>query len=263
MNQPPAFVRSWGSGPTLLCVHGLGGGAHFFSGLGPLLADRWRVVAVDLPGSGFDPSPRPFSFDGAAQSIVDWIRRDGCGRACLVGHSLGTIVALEVIRHAPELVSGFIAVGGLPEARPDARIRIAGRRDHVRQHGLGGLGDGVAAANMSRRTCEERPELVGLFSRLFEQQNASAYASMADALVEWTARPLPPLDTVPCLVLTGDEDAYAPPDDVRAFAATLPQGTRVEILRDCGHLPFLERPDSCAAVVARTLESWNPVLTRP
>jgi len=74
---------------------------------------------------------------------------------------------------------------------------------------------------------------------------------------------LPPLDTVPCLVLTGDEDAYAPPDDVRAFAATLPRGTRVEILRDCGHLPFLERPDSCAAVVARTLESWNPVLTRP
>jgi len=263
MKHPPAFVRSWGSGPTLLCLHGLGGGAHFFSGLGPMLADRWRVAAVDLPGSGFDPSTGPFSFNDAATSVADWIRCDGLGRSCLVGHSLGTIVALEVIRHAPELVSGLIAVGGLPQALPDARARIAARRDHIRQHGLRGLGDGVAAANMSRRTCEERPELVGLFSRLFEQQDAPAYASMADALVEWTARPLPPLDTVPCLVLTGDEDAYAPPDDVRAFAATLPQGTRVEILRDCGHLPFLERPDSCAAVVARTLESWNPALTRP
>src|SRR4029077_2236305 len=115
MSLPPAFVQSWGAGPTLLCLHGLGGGAPFFSGLGPALADRWRVVAVDLPGSGFDPSHGAFSFDESAASIVEWIRRDGAGRVCLLGHSLGTIVALEVIRSARELVSGFIAVGGLPE----------------------------------------------------------------------------------------------------------------------------------------------------
>jgi pimeloyl-ACP methyl ester carboxylesterase len=262
MSLPPAFVRSWGAGPTLLCLHGLGGGAHFFSGIGPALADRWRVAAVDLPGSGFDRSHGAFSFDESAASIVEWIRRDGAGRVCLLGHSLGTIVALEVIRSAPELVSGFIAVGGLPEARPDARARIAARRDHVCHHGLAGLGDGVASANMSRRTCRERPEIVGLFSRLFELQDASAYASMADALVRWTARPLPALESVPCLVVTGDEDAYAPPDAERAFAATLPAGTPVEILSDCGHLPFLERPDSCTALLARTLDAWKVAITR-
>jgi pimeloyl-ACP methyl ester carboxylesterase len=246
----------------VLCLHGLGGGAQFFSGLGPELADLWRVADVDLPGSGFDPSRAPFSFDAAADSIVEWIRRDGAGRCCLVGHSLGTIVSLEVMRRAPDLVSGFIAVGGLPEPRPDARARIAARSDYVRQHGLTGLGDGVAVANMSRRTCEERPEIVGLFGRLFELQNASAYAAMADALAGWTARSLPPLGDVPCLVVTGDEDTYAPPDAVRAFASTLPAGTRVEVLRDCAHLPFLERPDRCAAVFARALEGWHTAVTR-
>src|SRR5207247_47391 len=132
-------------------------------------------------------------------------------RIGLIGHSLGTIIALEAIRRAPGLVAGFLAVGGLPEPLPDARARIASRIETIRRDGMIGLGRGVAAANVAARTARERPEVAGLIARLFEMQPIDGYLATAEALTIWTRRPLPPLDGVCCGVVTGEEDRYAPP----------------------------------------------------
>jgi pimeloyl-ACP methyl ester carboxylesterase len=84
---------------------------------------------------------------------------------------------------------------------------------------------------------------------------------MAEALASWQARPLPDFAGLPCLLVTGEEDRYAPPDAVRAFAARFPAGTRVEVLRDCGHLPFFERPEAFAATITATLDEWREART--
>ncbi len=170
---------------------------------------------------------------------------------------MGTILALEVIRRAPDLAAGLIVVGGLPEPLPGARTRIRDRVDDdpPARARAGGIGAEVVAANFSRRSQAERPELTALFAKLFDRQDAAAYASTAEALAAWTARELPPLDDVPCLVITGEEDRYAPPDAIQTFARTLPPPprTRIEIMRDCGHLPFLEQPAAFAAIVSSFL----------
>jgi 3-oxoadipate enol-lactonase len=271
--------------PALLCLHGLGGGTHFFGALGAALAGQCRTIAIDLPGSGLSPLKGAgararvdadgtsdgaaaadadaagassvidsFSFDAVADLVVSLARGEHAGGRPirplrLLGHSMGTILAIEVIRRAPDLVAGLIIVGGLPEPLSGARARISGRADTIRQRGIAGLGAEVVAANFSRRSQAERPELTACFAKLFDRQDPVAYAATADALARWTVRELPPLDDVPCLVITGEEDRYAPPDAVRAFARTLPAGTRIEIMRDCGHLPFLEQPAAFAAIV--------------
>jgi 3-oxoadipate enol-lactonase len=97
--------------------------------------------------------------------------------------------------------------------------------------------------------------LTSLFARLFERQEPGAYADTADALAAWTARELPPLDRVSCLAITGEEDPYAPPDAMRAFTRVLPDHTRLEVMRDCSHVPFLEQPDAFAAIVSTFLRS--------
>jgi 3-oxoadipate enol-lactonase len=259
------FLEAWGDAdsPVLLCLHGLGGGTHFFGALGAALAGQCRTVAIDLPGSGLSPrlgaradaassSSDTFSFDAAADLVVA-LARDGHlgGQAvCLLGHSMGTILALEVIRRSPALADGLIVVGGLPEPLPGARTRIRGRIEAIRQQGIAGMGVELVAANFSRRSQLEQPTLTALFAKLFDRQDPVAYTETADALATWTARALPPLDHVRCLVITGDEDRYAPPDAIQAFGRTLPAHTRVEILRECGHLPFLEQPATFAALVA-------------
>ena len=246
-------VQEWGAGPTLLCVHGLGGGGHFFSGIGPALAGDCHTVAVDLPGSGLSPAMPPFSFDAAASILIDLARQESWQPLSVLGHSMGAIIGLEIVRQAPEMVGSLVLVGGLPEPQPAARTRIADRISEIRRAGLIGIGEQAVAANFSRRTRAERPELTGLFARLFEGQSAEGYIAAAEALCAWCAPPLPPLDTVRCLVVTGDEDLYAPPDAVRAFARTLPAGSRVDVMPDCGHLPFLEQPLAFAEIVRRFL----------
>ena len=101
------------------------------------------------------------------------------------------------------------------------------------------------------RTSSERPEVTGLVARLFELQPSEGYVATAEALTGWTARPLPRLDEVRCLAVTGDEDRYAPPEAVRAFARTLPATTVVQVMEGCGHLPFLEQPAAFAEIVGR------------
>ena len=227
-----------------------------------------RTIAFDMPGSGVSPpiGVTPFSIDAVADLVVLLARSEqgqspngerGSGRAVhLLGHSMGTILALEAIRRAPDLAAGLIVVGGLPEPLDGPRTRIRGRAEAVRQRGpigLAGLGADVVAANFSARSIDEHPELTACFAKLFDRQDPIAYAETAEALAAWTARDLPPLDGVPCLVITGEEDRYAPPDAIHAFARTLPPSTRIEVMRDCGHLPFLEQPAAFAALVSSFL----------
>ena len=254
------YFEGWGSAraPALLCLHGLGGGTHFFGALGVHLAGQCRTIAVDLPGSGLSPpldGPVRFSFDAVADLVVGFARSAHIRTPlCLLGHSLGAILALEMIRRSPDLASALIVVGGLPEALPSARARIDDRIAAIGKQGIAAASHGAAVANLSRRSQAERPELTSCFAKMFAAQDPIAYIDTARALTAWTARELPPLGGVRCLAITGEEDRYAPPDAVRSFARALPAPTRVEILPDCGHLPFLERPETFATIVSVFLQ---------
>ena len=268
------YLEAWGRAgqPVLLCLHGLGGGTHFFGALGVALASQCRTVAIDLPGSGLSPSlhatngadalapeeqPRPSLFiDVVAELIVEFARTEHVlGPAvCVLGHSLGAILALETIRRSDDLApAGLILVGGLPEPLPESRRRIRDRVDTIRESGIASVSAEVVGANFSGRSQRERPELTACFAKLFARQDPAGYAETASALAAWTARERPPLEQVPCLVVSGEEDRYAPPDAIRTFVRTLPAATRLEILRDCGHLPFLEQPETLAEIVSSFL----------
>ncbi len=251
------FIQEWGSGPPLLCLHGLGGGTHFFSELGPLLSARHRTVAFDFPGAGQSPSTLPITFDGFGEIVVALAASLKLSGLSLLGHSMGAIIGLEAIRVSPRLASRFIAVGGVPEPPDSARVRISVRIDAIRASGISGLGKDAVAGNVSARTKAMRADVTARLAEDFDRQSGDGYVAIANALVGWTARQLPPLDGVKCLAITGEEDRYAPPDAVRRFADQLPQGTRVEVMRDCGHLPFLEQPAEFAEIVERFLDEGN------
>jgi len=250
----PIHVEERGEGPIVLCLHGLGGGAHFFAVLGSALGDRYRTIALDFPGAGFSPPLARFSFDTLADIVVQVAAGERPPILCLIGHSMGTIIALEALRRSPGLTHGFIAVGGLSDPLPGARSRIAMRVEEIRQNGMAGLGDAVAAANLCRDTIEYSPGLAALLSRLFESQSPDGYMATAAALASWTARQPPSLNTVRCLAVTGEHDLYAPPGAVREFVKMLPAGTGIEVMPRAAHLPFLEQPASFSRIVRSFLE---------
>lgn len=107
-------LRSGGQGgPRFLLVHGIGVSHRYFLPLARELAQYATVLMVDLPGFGGTPKP------GRSLSIGDFARLtlaalemdDDGGPAVVVGHSMGTQIAIEMARQQPAAVAGVVLLG--------------------------------------------------------------------------------------------------------------------------------------------------------
>src|SRR3954451_12604710 len=97
--------------PGLVALHGLGGGGYFFAGVGRSQAARGRrVICPDLPGSGLSSrGDRPVTVDRCADAGFELIELQPAPASgepiTLMGHSMGTIIALNVYARIPARIS--------------------------------------------------------------------------------------------------------------------------------------------------------------
>jgi pimeloyl-ACP methyl ester carboxylesterase len=112
------FYREAGmrDAPALLLLHGFPSASHMFRDLIPLLADRFRLVAPDLPGFGQSdmPSRKNFSytFDNLAQIIDQFCDNVGLSRFGLYIFDYGAPVGLRIALNRPERVTAIISQNG-------------------------------------------------------------------------------------------------------------------------------------------------------
>jgi hypothetical protein len=95
-----------GTGPPALALHGLGATKGSFLPTVAALSDRFRVIAVDLPGFGDSDKPIGASYDVPffARAAVDLLDALALDRIHLIGNSLGGRVALEIALRHPDRV---------------------------------------------------------------------------------------------------------------------------------------------------------------
>ncbi|PLR50232.1 alpha/beta fold hydrolase [Chimaeribacter arupi] len=112
------FYREAGdpANPTLLLLHGYPSSSHQFRQLIPLLADRFHLVAPDLPGFGFTDVPAArhyhYRFDTLAQTLTAFVDVLGLTRYALYVFDYGAPVGLRLALNYPERVSGLISQNG-------------------------------------------------------------------------------------------------------------------------------------------------------
>lgn len=106
---PPTHY-AFGRGPNVVILHGLGSTAQDWLPVARLLAKRYRVTLVDLPGHGMSPMPEPFSLDRAEAALDQALQETSDQPVILVGHSLGGLVAASEALHHPERVRGLVLV---------------------------------------------------------------------------------------------------------------------------------------------------------
>ncbi|WP_374009059.1 alpha/beta fold hydrolase [Leifsonia sp. LS-T14] len=100
--------------PVFVLVHGIGVSSRYFERLVPVLAEEGRVVAVDLPGFGAAKPIRPrlgLSIEEFADSVASAMDRLGIADAVMVGHSMGTQVAVSLATRRPDLVRALALLG--------------------------------------------------------------------------------------------------------------------------------------------------------
>jgi pimeloyl-ACP methyl ester carboxylesterase len=242
-----------GVGRPVLAIHGLGGTKGSFLPTLDALSDRFRVVAVDLPGFGDSDKPIGASYDPRffADSMVDVLDALELDRVDLIGNSLGGRVALEIALRAPDRVGRLALLApslawrrprrwapalrlvrpelGLVQLAPRAVVQAVVRRL------IPGADDGWTAAGVDEF----------LRAYLTPAGRAAFYAAARQIYLEepygtngfWTRlRGMQP----DALFVWGRRDALVPIAFARHVAEALPQARQVEL--DCGHVPQVEMP---------------------
>ena len=112
------FYREAGASgaPTLVLLHGFPSASHMFRELIPLLADRFHVVAPDLPGFGKSAMPPrdefDYTFEHIAAVITRWTEVLGLGRFALYVFDYGAPVGFRVAARHPERVTAIVSQNG-------------------------------------------------------------------------------------------------------------------------------------------------------
>jgi len=112
------FYREAGpkTAPTILLLHGFPTSSHMFRGLIPALADRYHVVAPDLPGFGFSDAPDRkrflYTFENLAKVIDRFTQAIGLERYAIYVFDYGAPVGLRLALAHPERITAIISQNG-------------------------------------------------------------------------------------------------------------------------------------------------------
>lgn len=110
------FYREAGPPDALVVLlpHGYPCSSFEFRNFIPALADRWRLVAPDLPGFGYSDTPEDFdySFEGYGAFLDRFVRALGLERYALYLHDYGTWIGLQLALKAPERLAALIIQNG-------------------------------------------------------------------------------------------------------------------------------------------------------
>jgi pimeloyl-ACP methyl ester carboxylesterase len=266
LEGPVHYLDFGGDGPPLVCVHGLAGSALNWMAVAPALAERHRVLAIDLHGFGRTPLGPGTSLRDNVHLLDRFAREVAAAPAILVGNSMGGLLSVLQAAASPETVSGLVLVDpALPwRARRPLDLRLFAGFGAVLPPVAGEAILGWSARRLGAervvadvlRTCCVDPgrvpgEVVGALveqeaERLAQPRSHRALAQATRSLL-WALRRGGLESTyqrvrAPVLLVHGERDRLVPAAFSRAIG--LRYGWRVEILPDLGHVPMMEAPDT-------------------
>ena len=244
------YIETRGSGPDLVLIHGWAMHGGIFAPLTPLLAERFRVHVVDLPGHG-RAAESAESIDPARCAAQLAARLPP---ALWAGWSFGGLVALQAALQAPASVRGIVEIAASPRfvSAPDWPHGVPA--DVFIQFGCGLLQDyrGTIERFLALETlgsAQAQQELRELKAHVFERGDPSLHV-LEDGLdilqttdVRGALAQLP----VPGLWIAGRRDRLVPAAAMRWASQQGARGEYLEIAS--GHAPFLSHAREVAGAI--------------
>jgi pimeloyl-ACP methyl ester carboxylesterase len=256
------FARIEGAGQPILLVHGFPLDHSMWSGQLAGLSNRFRLIAVDLPGVGQSP------LDSADSKPVLTMEQmaDDLARALdelkisepvvFCGLSMGGYVAWQFWKRHRQRLARLIlcdtrAAADSPEAAQNRR-QLA---DRILAEGSQVAAEVMLPKLFGEATKRDAPQLVESVKSvaLATPAKTLAAALLGMAVREDMTATLPTVDA-PALVICGEDDVISPPAEMRSIAEAMPRAV-FELIPAAGHLAPLERPEIVNQAILRFLKA--------
>ncbi len=262
-------VHYWerGEGPAVVLIHGASGNLRDWTfRIAPMLAEHYRVIAIDRPGFGYSDRPDIDGWDPAVQARVlqEAVTRIGVENPVVVGHSWGGAVAMAWALDFPRETAGVVPVSAVT-------IPYGGIATIVRAVGLDGV---IVKAYMDSLLERAREGGIREFiSRVFRPQkvppgyieHVGAPLALREKTLQANAEDLQnvnvalrrmepryPSVSVPVEILHGAEDFIDWDDQAAELAARVPHA-RMSILPGVGHMAHHAAPIELRKAIERVL----------
>lgn len=243
--------------PVVL-LHGTSASLHTWDGWVNALAQKRRVIRMDLPGFGLTgPAPsHDYSIDGYARFVVSVLDALSVRRCVLAGNSLGGGIAIGVARRAPDRVSKLILEDSGGYAPRSTSVPIGFRIALVpglNKLMLVTLPRSVVASSLhdvygdpSRVT----PELIDRYFELtLREGNRAAVTERLQTGDFGSLESEIPKLTQATLILWGGRDRLIAPENAERFHRDI-HGSELVMFDDLGHVPHEESPERSVAPVS-------------
>lgn len=268
-----AYRTAGDDGPALILVHGITQDSSTWEPIAGPLAEHARLIVIDLPGHGDSESPPGDHSMGAyASTVRDLLFAVEEPTATVVGHSLGGGVALQFAYQFPEMLDRLVLIdsGGLgPEVSPLLRAATLPGADAV----LALLStDAVkdAATSVSRalkrlglRAGTELEEVWRGVDNLADPKARHAFLRTVRTAIGIAGQRVSAhgklylAEHVPTLLLWGARDRIIPLTHATTAHEAIP-GSRLRVLRDAGHFPHVDDPETVARHISDFLAATDP-----
>jgi len=233
--------------PAMVFLHGAGMDHSVWALLARAFAYHGHsVLAPDLPGHGRSGSAPLSSIAALADWTAALIAAAGLRQARLVGHSMGSLIALETAARHPEKVSGLALIAtAAPMRVSDDLLNAAKANDHTAVDMIDLWGHGYRA---SLGGCQI-PGLwmLGDAERLLERSGPGVIFADLSACNDYAgALAVAAKVHVPATIVLGSRDLMTPAKSGKAVAAAIPN-CRLAVIEGAGHMLMSERPDDVVA----------------
>ena len=230
--------------PPVVLIHGAGG-THLYWPAEIRRLPGYRVFAPDLPGHGKSGGQGFQQVEAYCSKLMSWLDELEIHRLVMVGHSMGSAIALMTALKFPERLEGLVVIGG------GARLKVASQLLEAAEIPTTWLNavKMIVDWSFSEQTSERLKLLArqrmaeGRSSVLLGDLQACSVFDVSDQISQIQ---------VPTLVLCGSEDRMTPPRNSEFLAERIHQST-FERIAGAGHMAQLEKPGEVASRILEFL----------
>jgi 3-oxoadipate enol-lactonase len=230
-----------GSGEDIVLLHSLLCDRTSFDAVLPVLAARYRVTSINLPGFHGSRTVAA-NIKSYVDAIAKAIDEFGVGESMtLMGNGFGGTLALALAAAKPTAVSKLVVVdaaAAFPEAGRQAFVSMAAL---VRDQGMSAIATVAARRVYHDSYIDKHPHVIEERRAVLLGVEPNSFLAACEILASIDLLPELPSIRTPTLVIYGSHDQATPPDLIRAIVRAVPNA-QIREIDDCGHCPPLEKP---------------------